>query len=114
MQDTPIVLCRRDIDGSSRLWPTRRRWGRRGEAGGLKPDAARTSPRSAGAPASIEASANRAINACAWGMAMPFGQRARGPAKRCRDRRGRFDRRPRAGGQRAGAGSGFCGLEALP
>jgi len=108
MQDTLFVRCRRGMNG--RLWPTRRRWGRRGVAGDLKPDAARTSPRSAGAPmGSVEAPAGRVINACAWSPAMPLRQRAGASAKRCGDRRIRFDRRPRTGagttcGRRGGIG----------
>jgi hypothetical protein len=76
MQDPLFVLCRWDVDGHSRLWPTRRRWGRTGEAGGLNPDAALTSPSSAGAPiGSVEEPTDRATNACAWHTAMPFRQR---------------------------------------
>jgi hypothetical protein len=48
MQKTPFILCREDINGRSRVWPTTRRWGGMGEAGDLKPHAAFTPPSSAG------------------------------------------------------------------
>jgi len=74
MQVTLFVRCRWGVNG--RLWPTRRQRGWRGEAGDLKPDAARTPPRSAGAPmGSLEAPAGRVIKACAGDSAMPFRQR---------------------------------------
>ena len=77
MQDPLFVQRGCDVDG--RLWPTRQRWARRRETGGLKLNAALTSPRRAGAPMGpVEVPAGRVINACTWDPAVPLRQRAAG------------------------------------
>jgi len=99
MQDTLFVL-----------WP-------QGEAGGLKPDATLTSPRSTGRlegrlkgrPVG-RSTPGRAIRPCRLGRAPGAGGRRTVTAIVAA--RSIAERVP-APGRRGGAGSGFCGVEAL-
>jgi hypothetical protein len=104
-------------------WPRGPRWprpaladeaamGPRGE--GLKPDAALTSPRSAGAPkGAVEGPAGRAINAGAWDTTMPSrpGAGRRRSVAAIIVARSIAERVPAQGRREA---RGFCGVEALP
>jgi len=92
MQETLFIKCRGDVNGRSRLGPMARRRSRIGEAGGLRPGAALTSPKERRASfGSVEEPASRAIDACACAAAAIAATRSAIDRVPCR-------------GQRAGSG----------